>query len=494
MSGIRRAVLLASGERYGVLAINLVTTFIIARLLGPAEFGVAVIGMAALALAETLREFGAGSYIVQERELVRDRLRSAFTISAILTLVLATLLVLLAGPIAVFYEMPGLEDYMRVTAVCYLFGPFVAPLYALMRRDMAFGKLAVINLTTITVYAVLAIALAVLGAGTMSFAWASLVSGATGLVLLLHARRDFWVFRPSLAQWRHFAAFGRYEATTQILMDLNEQLPFLVLGRMMDARAVGLYQRAVTICNLPRRALLGGFNMVILPALAAQSRAGSDLKADVLRAVSYVSVIHVPAMVMLAILAHPVVLVMLGPGWLDVVPLVAVLALAQALHFSVELTFSALIISGAVRRAMILQLIVLPASLVIFVAAAQFGLLAAALSRFATVGLELALSLWLVRRSAPFRWAEMWRALEKSALVLAATIAGPLVVVAVAGWRLDLGLMPALVAVVLAVGGWLAGVWLSAHPVKAHIWDLAQILVRRILQLRFGNGGARKLS
>lgn len=494
MSGIRRAVILASGERYVVLIINLVTTFIIARLLGPAEFGVAVIGMAALALAETLREFGAGSYIVQERELVRERLRSAFTVTALLTLAFAGVLVLLAGPIAAFYEMPGLEAYLIVAAVCYLFGPFVAPLYALLRRDMAFGTIAVINLTTITIYAALAITLAVLGASYMSFAWASLASGATGLLMLLYARRDYWVFRPSLAQWRHFMAFGRYEASTQILMDLHEQLPFLILGRMMDARAVGLFQRASTICNLPRRALLGGFNMVILPALAAQSRAGSELKADFLRAVSYISVIHAPAMVMLAILAYPVVLVMLGPRWLDVVPLVQILALAQALHFSVELTFSALIVSGAVRRAMILQLILLPGSLAIFVAAAQFGLIAAALSRFATVALELMLSLWLIRRSAPFSWVEMWRALEKSTLVLAMTVAGPLMLIGSMGWRLDFGLALALVAVGLAAAGWFMGVWVSAHPIKAHIRELGQMLARRIRQRGVSDAKAGKLS
>jgi O-antigen/teichoic acid export membrane protein len=102
--------------------------------------------------------------------------------------------------------------------------------------------------------------------------------------------------------------------------------------------AAGLYNRALLVCQLPDRVVLGGAIPVILPALAAEVRAGSDLGASYVRAVSFITAVQWPALVVLAILAHPVVLVLLGGQWLSVVPLVQVVALASVLSFAGELT------------------------------------------------------------------------------------------------------------------------------------------------------------
>ena len=83
MTGIRRAFLWASAGRYIVMAINLVTTVIMARLLAPGEYGVSALGTAVLGIAEAIRALGGGAYLIQQKELASENIRTTFTVSLI---------------------------------------------------------------------------------------------------------------------------------------------------------------------------------------------------------------------------------------------------------------------------------------------------------------------------------------------------------------------------------------------------------------------------
>src|SRR5690349_6309911 len=144
--GLRRALLVASAERHLVLAINFAMMAVVSRLLTPGEIGLAVLGTSVLSIAETLRDFGIVGYLAQDREVHRERVRMAFTAMLLVSAALAGGLALLAGPIAALYEESVLARYLQLVAVGILLVPFAAPVLALLRRDMAFGALAVINL------------------------------------------------------------------------------------------------------------------------------------------------------------------------------------------------------------------------------------------------------------------------------------------------------------------------------------------------------------
>ena len=84
MSKTRRAVYLSAVARYSDMIVQFVSVMVIARLLTPEEIGIFSISLAVIALAQTLREFGLGAYVVQERELDRARIRSAFGVALVL--------------------------------------------------------------------------------------------------------------------------------------------------------------------------------------------------------------------------------------------------------------------------------------------------------------------------------------------------------------------------------------------------------------------------
>jgi O-antigen/teichoic acid export membrane protein len=464
MTGVRRAFLWASFGRYLVMAINLVSTLVIARLLAPGEYGISVLGSAVFAVAEAVRAIGGGAYLIQQRELAAENIRTSFTVSLIVTVLLATMLFLLAGPLTRYFDTPDLARYLQVSTFAYLTGPFIYSISALMSRQMAFGAIALISVLTASVNAVTSICLAALGFSYMSFAWASAISAAAGMVLFLRCWKDWSIFRPILREWRSVIAFGAYDGATAVLSQIGEALPYLILGRILNAEAVGLVQRAVLLSLFPERVILAGVGAVALPAFSQQIRDGRSFKNDYLRAIELITAAQWAALLFLVLLADPIVAMLLGPQWRGVAPLVQILGTALLFSFPVSLHYPTMVAVGAIRYMPPVVAVQALVSITVLSFAAHDGLRAAALSMLLIVPFNGLFSLLLVRHFLGFRWLEFAGATWKSAVSAVLGAAGPATVIFATGRHADHSIGAVMLMATLFVVGWIGGLWLTHHP------------------------------
>ena len=124
---------------------------------------------------------------------------------------------------------------------------------------------------------------------------------------------------------------------------------------------------------MPGKLLLSGLAPVAFPALAAEARAGRSLSQPYLLTLSIVSALYWPAFLMLAILARPIVVILLGQQWVGIVPVVQIIAIANLFSVSRPLTQPILTAVGAVRELWLSALIVLPVGLILTSLGASFG-------------------------------------------------------------------------------------------------------------------------
>lgn len=493
MTEIRRAFLWASAGRYTVMAINLVTTVIMARLLTPGAFGVAAIGAAVIAIAEAMRALGGGAYLIQQKELGSGNIRTTVTISLIVTLVLATALSVFAGPLTRYFDAPDLERYILVAALGYLTGPFVQPVVALLSREMAFAAIARITVATASVNAVAGVCLAILGFSYMSFAWAGVISAVAGALLSLHFWRDRSIFRPFLGEWRSVIAFGAYDSATAIVAQIAESLPFLILGKILNVEAVGLGQRAVLLCLFPERVILAGVSAVALPAFSKEVREGRGLASGYLRAIELITAVQWPALILMALLAHPIVALLLGRQWMEAAPLIQIMSVALMFSFPVTLLYPSLVAAGAIRHMPPLLAVQGIVSVTLLTFAAGHGLRAAALSTLLIVPFNVFLSVLLVRYFVGFQWREFAAAMRKSAVVAVLSAAGPVATAIVSGQHAGMSFAAALLAVILCGAGWLAGLWLTRHPLLHEVVRARAALLKSPIGVKLVDAGASLL-
>jgi O-antigen/teichoic acid export membrane protein len=486
---------MATGEQYFRMAITFASIAAVSRLLTPTEIGISVIGTGIVLVALGLREFATSDFLIQHQEITRDDIRASFTVVFLLT-VLITIGMFLAAPwFGTFYGEEQLARFIRIAAVAGLIEALSLHIRGLLRRDMAFGALAFINTMSMMATAWATILLALAGFSYMSVAWATLAAAATTTALSFYFRPELAILRPSLRCWRSVLTFGGYNGVSFVINQTYQAMPQLVLGQLLSPSAVGLYNRATTVSDIPDRLVLTSVFSVAFPALAVEVREGRSLKHAYLRALGYITVFYWPALMLLALLAHPVILLLLGTQWLSVIPLLQVMAIAGLAWFPVLLTSPVLLAVGANRDRVVADLLGRSLSAVVLCSLAYFGIMAMAASKLVTLPYQMILSLCFVRRHVPFRWREAGAALWRSAMVTAGTAAGPIVVVAMSDFSFDLSMPAAALALLLAAAGWVAGVYMTQHPILAELRKAAEAILEttfvRRLHARIVAPGAR---
>jgi O-antigen/teichoic acid export membrane protein len=450
------------------MAINLAATLVLARLLVPAEYGVTVLGGAVFAIAEALRALGGGAYLIQKQELFPENVRACFTVSLVATLAIALLLILLAAPLAQFFGMPQLAPYLRVAAFGYLAGPFMYPIAALMSRNLAFGRIAMISVATAAVNAGVSVSLAARGFGYMSFAWGSAVSTAVSMLLYLYSWKDRSIFRPIFRHWGSVLKFGVFDGATSVLSQIADAVPYFIFGKLFNAAAVGLSQRAVMLCLIPERVILAGVGAVALPAFSQQTREGGSLKPAYLRAIELITAAQWPSLLLLALLAHPVISILLGAQWLDAAPFVQILATALLFSFPLTLYYPTIVAVGAIRYMPVVITLQSLVSLVVLISFARHGLHAAILSTWVIFPWNGLVSLLLARHFIGFHWLDLTASVKKSLLVSIFSSVGPAAVLALYQ-SFSLPAPACVMAVILSAAGWFAGLRLTRHPLLDEI-------------------------
>ena len=231
MNLLHRSIFFSAVERYGSLLFFLISTAILSRLLTPAEFGIyALVNAVTAIVAASFQEFGGANYLIQRTSLSEQNIRTSFTITLLLSVLVAVIFFELRGIAAWFFSEEGLRIGITVATLNFLLSPFLMTISALLRRDMAFGILARCTLIGNFITAVISVALAAWGYSFMAPVWGTIVGNAAVVVLLVVSWGNLQIFLPSFVGWRDVIGFGAYSTSTIIINVFYNMAPQLILG------------------------------------------------------------------------------------------------------------------------------------------------------------------------------------------------------------------------------------------------------------------------
>lgn len=475
----RKSLVFSFLDRYSGLVITVVSSMAIARLLTPAEIGVYSVTMVLMMFASTVRDLGAGQYLVQEKDLTIERIRAVWTVQLGLGLGLALLVVLASFPVASFYNEPRMRDIMFVVALNYAINPFGSLTHAWLMREMRFDSTAVIRFAGGLSGALASTWLAWKNYGPISLALGLLVSTMVGAVFSIHFRPKFFPWIPGVREIKRVLQFGGQLTASSIVGVFSSGSPELLIGKLQNLTAAGLYSRSSGLVMMFHRLIVDAVGAVCLPWFASLSRERSDLAAPFVKATAYVTALGWSFCIVVVCLAHPIIRALYGTQWDQSVDLVRLLAVAAAFSVPAALCPAVLLSSGGV--AVISRVTVLGAIQTILLVA-----VGAALSLNA-VGIALIVSalvnslLWqrATARHIGLTARILLRSMRQSASVAALSGLGPLLSLWIYGPYTDLLMMPLLVGTTGCFIGFVAGVALFRHPLSEEL----QRVKKNILKL-----------
>ena len=303
------------------------TTLVLVRLLTPTDFGLAAMALVFVSLAFLIADLGLGSALVQRPTLTEDDRSTAFWTNVALGLVLTSLGILLAGPLASLYQHERVKPLFAVLSLTFLFTALGSTQGSLLVRDMRFRSLELRTIVSTAAGAATAIILAVLGFGVWAIIAQSLAN--SGVSTLLLWRSSSW--RPrfvySVGSLRGLIGFSSLVFGSSLLYYLSANADNFLVGRFVGASALGAYAIAYNVMLVPLTRLAAPIQQVFFPALS-RIREPAQIGVVWLRISRLTGAITVPAFVGMIVVAPDFVPVVLGEKWMDAIPLLQILAWA----------------------------------------------------------------------------------------------------------------------------------------------------------------------
>ncbi|HEV7816744.1 MAG TPA: lipopolysaccharide biosynthesis protein, partial [Janthinobacterium sp.] len=464
---LRTSFLISFAEKYTLLLLGMAGAMLLARLLTPAEIGLYSVGAVLLGLAQAVRDFGVGPYLIQEKELTMEKMRAALAASIFVAWLLAILVLLGSGPMARFYHEPRLQAVLRWLSLNFVLIPFSSMTLPYLRRQMRFSAVYLINAAHSVVNLVMSVTLAWLGFGYMSLVWAALAASAAALLASLAFRPAELPWMPSLKGIRQILSFGALSTGGGLVDEAGVAAPDLIIGKVIGIEGVGIFGKAMGVLNIFNQAIASAISPVIFPLFSAQARAGHDMRQAYLTTVSYMTALAWPFFIFLGLMAAPLLRLLYGPQWDGAAPLIRIMCLSSALYSMFSMARYLFVATGHVKAQAQLDALAVPPRIAAIVLAAPFGLQWVAWA----VLLGALLRCWLTYRYlaalAGMRLVPLLLAVRKSLVLGCLTALAPAAVLLLMPPQAGHGLLPLALAGLGALLGWMAGIVLLKHEMLA---------------------------
>jgi len=309
-------------------SLGFIRTIILARLLAPHDFGLFGIAMLAIATLETFSQTGFQAALVQKKKNVEPYLDTAWTISAIRGIILFLILFSSAPLIANFFDSAQAALVIRVIAVSTLLSGFRNIGILFFKKELQFNKQFIYEFSGTLVDITVAISLAFILRNVWALVWGGLAANFVRVFMsyIIHPYRPRIKFEKE--KFQELFAFGKWVLGSSILVFLITQGDDIFVGKMLGVTALGFYQMAYLISNLPATEITHVISQVTFPAYSKLQDDLPKLKDAFLKVLQLTAFISVPLTAGIFILAPEFTKIFLGDKWMPMVPAIQILVLA----------------------------------------------------------------------------------------------------------------------------------------------------------------------
>ena len=384
-------------------------------------------------------------------------------------LTLACLVLVASYPVAAFYKEPRMLDIMLVVAFNYAVNPFGSLTYAWLMREMRFESIALMRFSATLGGALVSVWLAWKGYGPISLAFGSLASTLTNALLAIYFRPKSFPWLPGVGEIKRVLVFGSRLTGSSIVATMSGGAPELLLGKLQDLTAAGLYSRSNGLVQMFHRLFVDAVGAVCLPWFATQSRERGSFVDPFLKATAYVTAFGWSFCLAVVCLAHPIVRVLYGNQWDESVDLARLLAVAMVFSVPAALCEIALLSSGAVATIARVTILSALQSVVFVAVGASQGLVALGFSMMASAAVSAAIWLRATSKHIDLPLLGLMRTLRQSALVALLAAVGPALALWIYGPYPEVFAMPLVLGGAGGLAGFVVGVMIFQHPLQDEI-------------------------
>ncbi|MGB6222640.1 lipopolysaccharide biosynthesis protein [Haloferula sp.] len=303
------------------LVLQMGATAVLARILSPEDYGLMAMVIVVTGFVSMFKDAGLTMATVQVQELSHEQVSTLFWINVALSVVLGLIVLSLSPAIAWFYGEPRLTNIAAIISISFLFSGCLAQHQALLRRQMRFKNLAIAEILSMAMGAVVAVILGLNGWGYWALVAQMLVSSFTNCVVV-------WFYSGWMpgaprkgADVASMLRFGANVTGFNFINYLARNTDNLLIGWWWGSAALGIYSKAYGLLLVPVRQINAPIGAVVAPTLSRLKSEPEQFRASALKMFRMVAIGCGPVAAFLMVFSEEVVMILLGDQWVEAVPI-----------------------------------------------------------------------------------------------------------------------------------------------------------------------------
>jgi PST family polysaccharide transporter len=392
--------------RFGL---NFVGTVILVRLLAPEDFGLTALASTVVGFVRVFRDVGLSEATVQREGITHAQVSNLFWINVAVSGSISLALASTAPVLSWFYKEPRLTGIMIAMSSGVLMSGLTAQHMALLKRQMRFGVLAVIDNASTLCGFVAGVLLALYGWGYWSLIVMNVITALVALSLTWFCSGWRPQFPARCSGTKSLVGFGVNLTASGFVYSLARGADNLLIGKVYGPEPLGLYSRATALLSRPLEQFVSPIEAVFVPTLSRLQSEPERCRRTFLGMYEAMALGGCIFTGLLLGLARPLTVAVLGPKWDAAWVIFAGLA-AIAIFTPACAACTWLIVSqGRGRDSLISSLVCSLTTIAAFIVGLPFGVASVAI--FYSVSgflIQIPAVYYIAGRRGPVRTKDLW--------------------------------------------------------------------------------------
>ena len=319
-------------ERYAVMAFQMIVQIVIARLLSPSDYGVISMMIVFIAIATIFVQNGFSQALVQKKEVSEIDYSTTFILNLMIGVLLYVVLLFSTPYIAEYYHEEQIKQCLPVMSLLLIFGSINSTQIAIANRQMRFKKLFYCNVWASILSGIAGIVMAVLGFGVWALVTQQLSNSIVLSVTIWLHQRWFPKTGFSRTNAKELFSFGWKLLVAGLLNQTYKELTSLIIGRKYTSSDLAFYTKGSQFPKYITMGVDSSINSVMYAAFSKNQNNKAALYQQMKNSMVINTYIVFPLLALLALMATPLVHILLTDKWLPVVPYMQICCFTFALH------------------------------------------------------------------------------------------------------------------------------------------------------------------
>jgi O-antigen/teichoic acid export membrane protein len=311
--------------------ITFVVGLILARVLGPEEYGLVGIIMIFITIFNGIVDSGLSNALIRKTDSTEVDYSTTFIANLVVSAVLYTLLFLGAPLVASFFRQPALVSLMRVMGVLIFIQALMLIQQTVLTKELDFKTQAKCSIISSIISGVVGVGMAFTGFGVWSIVGQQ-ISKSLSYTVAIWIYRNWWprmVF--SWKSFRELWDFGWKILVSGLISNLWSQMSKVVIGRVYSSESLGYYEKAREYVAMVSQNLTMVVQSVSYPALSQLQDEKERLKQGYRKVIKVTMLVTFVLVIGLAACAKQFILVLIGEKWLMSVPMMQIICFSYML-------------------------------------------------------------------------------------------------------------------------------------------------------------------